>query len=121
MQQKEHLYYCSKYQSNTQRPISLKDIGLRTFIKIVPLKSKNFNIRSLIQFLDCLTDEFICNSKCIYKNIMSFSCCNKNNFNPQIQIFNISITNDLENIHVYARDQLHQNTTLKIVTMDHES
>ena len=121
MEGKKHLYYCSKYQSNIQRPISLKDIGLRTFIEIIPLKSQNFNIISLIQFLDCLTDEFICNFKSIYNNIISFSCCNKNNFSNQIQIINMTVSNDLENIHVYARDQLHANSTLKIVTIDSES
>lgn len=118
--EKKHLYYCSKYKSNTQRPISLKDIGLRTFIEIVPFKAQNFNIVSLIQFLDCLTEEFVCNFKSIYKNIISLSCCNKNNFNNNIQIFNIIVSNDLGDIHVYARDNIHNNRTLSVVTVDYE-
>lgn len=92
---------------------SLKNSGLRTFIEIVPLKSQSFNIISQIQFLDYLADEFVCNFKSIYKNSISFSCCNKNNLRNKTQIINITVANDLESIHVYERDQLYNNSKLK--------
>lgn len=95
------IYYPHRYFQSGR---TLTNLSLRTFIELSPPNSEQFDIISLIQFLDCLTQNFVVNEKCIYNNRITISCCHKSNISSEKKVFYISIENNLEKINVYARD-----------------
>ena len=65
-----NLYYCTLYQYHKD-PLNQK--YSKAFIDIVPLHKTKFDVVSLIQFLDCITEDYICINKSIYSQVISLN------------------------------------------------
>lgn len=76
----------------------------KTFIDIVPLDKDDFDIYSFFEFIDCITQDYVC-SLTNYSNTISISAKNKNFQNSEVS-FKIVISNNFLQFSVKVRDGL---------------
>lgn len=105
------LYYRSKDEGLFDERL-LDSITHRSWIEILPMSKQNFDIISFIEFIDCLSPEYICtyfNSK---KYIVYVAVINRLSIDHEsIKIY---IKDNFTNITVFIKDGLHYMLNAKI-------
>ena len=99
-----YLYYTTKSLNDEKVLLG----NARIFIDIVPIRKQSFDVISLVQFLDCITENFICTNKAIYLSTISLFTIYEN-IEKRIRIeFKIQVKKDFEFINVSARGTIAQ-------------
>lgn len=94
--------YTAKYDKMTNEMFQTRI--LKTFIEIRPLDKDDFDIYSFFEFIDCITQDYVC-SLTSYHNTISITAKNKN-FKNNEESFKLVISNDFQKFTVKVRDGL---------------
>ena len=94
--------YTAKYDKMTDAMFQTRT--LKTFFEIRPLDKDDFDIYSFFEFIDCITQDYVC-SLTSYPNTVSITAKNKN-FKNNEESFKIVISNNFQKFTVKVRDGL---------------
>lgn len=85
----------------------------RNWIEIYPRGKQNFDILSLIDFADSLTENFVCTEFTCYKDVISIKARHFQFTDEKTKSIWISIKDNYSNIHVYLKDSINTFQKLK--------
>lgn len=97
------LYYRGKFEPITD--IASFTLTQRKYIEITPKNQENFDICSLISFVDAITEKYICSKIKPVKNDITIEAKHKELLENS-KSFKIKILNNFSEFHIFVRDGL---------------